>query len=104
MGEETVRQYPYAVVLPIMASSGHYQVKPLRNGRKEPIVEPAMVVAVVTAVIGAVGTVLAAWVQSRAQRGSGGNAPASAEQAVPCLPGDRVDTAPGRDLPPGDRQ
>lgn len=63
-----------------------------------------MVVAVVTAVIGAVGTVLAAWVQSQAQRGPRGNAPGPAKQAVPCLPGDRADTAPGRDLPPGDRQ
>jgi hypothetical protein len=42
-----------------MASPGHYHVKPSENGRKEPIMDPAMAVAMVTAVIGAVGTVLA---------------------------------------------
>ncbi len=42
-----------------------------------------MVVAVVTAAIGAVGTVLAAWVQSRAQHGSGGNAPGPEKETIP---------------------
>ncbi len=38
--------------------------------------DPAMAVAVVTAAIGAAGTVLAAYIQSRVQRGPSGNASA----------------------------
>ncbi len=52
--------------------------------------DPAMTVAVVTAVIGAVGTVLAAWVQGRTQRGSGGNAPEPEKEAIPYPAGDEA--------------
>jgi hypothetical protein len=60
-------------------------------------VDPAMAVAVVIAVIGAAGTVQAAWVQGRAQRGSGRNAPGPEEEAIPRLAGDGA----GRRARPG---
>ena len=52
--------------------------------------DPAMVVAVVTAVIGAAGTVLAAWIQGRAQRASGGNARGLEKEAIPRPAGDEA--------------
>jgi hypothetical protein len=85
--------------LPIVASPGHYQVKPYRNSRKEPIVDPAMVVAAVTAVIGATGTVLAAWIQSRAQRGPSGNAFGPEKEAILRPAGNEAGTAPTRPGP-----
>jgi hypothetical protein len=54
-----------AAALPPGTFPGHYQASP-QDGRRELIVEPVMA-AVVTALIGAAGTVLAAWVQARAR-------------------------------------
>jgi len=81
-----------------MASPGHYHVKPSENGRKEPIMDPAMAVAMVTAVIGAVGTVLAAWIQSRAQCGRSGNVPAPEKESVPRTAVGEAGAAPGPEL------
>jgi hypothetical protein len=50
-----------------MTFRGHYKESP-QSGRRELIVDPAITAAVVTAGIGAAGTVLAAWVQARAPR------------------------------------
>jgi hypothetical protein len=58
-------------------------------------VDPAMAVAVVTAVIGAVGTVLAAWIQSRAQRGRKGNVPGPEKESIPRPAGDGTGTTAG---------
>jgi hypothetical protein len=52
-----------------MTFCGHYMKSP-QSGRRELIVDPAIMAAVVTAAISAAGTVLAAWVQARAQRRS----------------------------------
>lgn len=59
-----------------------------------------MVVGVVTAVIGAAGAVLAAWIQGRAQRGSGGNAPRPEKEAIPRSAGDEAERSgrPGPSL------
>ena len=54
--------------------------------------DPVMTAAVVTAVIGAVGTVLAAWVQGRAQR--------SAKPADTVCPAEHRETLPGRAIRP----
>lgn len=57
--------------------------------------DPAMAVAVVTAVIGAVGTVLAAWIQSRARRGRTGNVPGPEKESILHPAGDETDTTAG---------
>jgi hypothetical protein len=54
-----------------------------------------MAVAVVTAVIGAVGMVLAAWIQSRGRRGPSGDVPGPEEESILRLAGDEAGTAPG---------
>jgi hypothetical protein len=51
------------MVLPIMVPGGHYSVEADWNSRRELIVEQAIPVAMVTAVITAAGTVLRAWIQ-----------------------------------------
>ncbi len=60
--------------------------------------DPAVTVAVVTAVIGAIGTVLAAWIQSRAQRGRSRSVPAPEKESIPRPAGDEAGTAPGPEL------
>lgn len=51
--------------LPVADPGGHYPVKAIRNFKREMIMGPAIAAAAAAAVISAVGTVLAAWVQGR---------------------------------------
>src|SRR5438128_9385737 len=61
--------------------------------------DPVTTVAVVTAVISAAGTVLAAWVQGRAQRSASPSGQQTADQGEP-VSAAGTNTAAGRELPP----
>jgi hypothetical protein len=47
---------------------GHYRVPFLTTRERNPLMDPAMAVAVVCAVIGAAGTVAGAWIEVRGGR------------------------------------
>ena len=81
--------------LPVVTFRGHYRQSP-QSSRRELTVDPAITAAAVTAVIGAAGAVLAAWVQARTQRRPRRHCRRPGPAAA-IVPGTRTAAAAGRE-------